>query len=257
VVSQGWTREQVLATLHLYTQLSFGQLHQRNPEVKALAERMRRTPGSVAMKLTNLASLDPQVTGRGRKGLAGASQLDRRVWEELQAHWDRVALQAASAYEQLTGGAPSTIVDADEAIPEFKQGRTSLRTVPTRNNQSWFRKAVLNSYKGKCCISGLSEERLLIASHIVPWSEDTENRLNPQNGLCLSALHDKAFDLGLITVTQEYQVLVSPKLKAKSADTFLAESLLQYDGKAISLPERFKPKSEFLAWHGKRFGYGT
>jgi putative restriction endonuclease len=103
----------------------------------------------------------------------------------------------------------------------------------------------------------LTEERLLITSRIVPWSEDTENRLNPQNGLCLSALHDKAFDLGLITVTPEYRVLVSPKLKAKSADSFLTERLLCFDGKVISLPERFRPKTEFLAWHGQRFGYGT
>jgi putative restriction endonuclease len=70
-------------------------------------------------------------------------------------------------------------------------------------------------------------------------------------------LHDKAFDLGLITVTPEYRVLVSPRLRAKAADAFMAESLLQFDGVGIALPERFRPKAEFLAWHGQRFGYGT
>jgi len=251
-----WTRDEVLAALHLYTQLRFGQLHQRNPDVRALADRMGRTPGSVAMKLTNLASLDAQITANGRKGLAGASRLDRAVWSELQSHWDAVALQAASSYEQLMGLVTTPLDEPDEEPPEFAEGRTSLRTVLGRTNQQWFRKAVMNSYQSRCCISGLSEERLLIASHIVPWSEDTENRLNPQNGLCLSALHDKAFDLGLITVTPEYRVLVSPKLKAKSADSFLTESLLCFDGKVIALPERFRPKAEFLAWHGQRFGYG-
>jgi putative restriction endonuclease len=253
---QAWTRDEVLAALHLYTQLSFGQLHQRNPEIKALADRMGRTPSSVAMKLTNLASLDPQITASGRKGLPGASQLDRAVWDELQSHWDSIALQAASSYEQMMGLVTTPLDESDEELPEFAEGRTSLRVIRARTNQQWFRKAVLNSYQSRCCISGLTEERLLIASHIVPWSEDTENRLNPQNGLCLSALHDKAFDLGLITVTPEYRVLVSPKLKAKSADAFMAESLLRFDGETIELPERFRPKAAFLAWHGQRFGYG-
>ncbi|MEY2844153.1 MAG: hypothetical protein RI920_2190, partial [Pseudomonadota bacterium] len=102
-MSRNWTREQVLAALHLYTQLSFGQLHQRNPDIKALAERMGRTPSSVAMKLTNLASLDPQITASGRKGLPGASQLDREVWAELQANWDAVAMDAAAACEAMLG----------------------------------------------------------------------------------------------------------------------------------------------------------
>jgi putative restriction endonuclease len=58
---------------------------------------MGRTPGSVAMKLTNLASLDAQITANGRKSLASTSRLDRAVWSELQSHWDVVALQAASS----------------------------------------------------------------------------------------------------------------------------------------------------------------
>ena len=99
------------------------------------------------------------------------------------------------------------------------------------------------------------EERLLIASHIVPWREDHHNRLNPQNGLCLSALHDRAFDQGLITVTPEYLVVVSPALKRKSADSFLADALLSYDQSKIKLPERFKPSPDFLQWHGQHFGY--
>lgn len=252
-----WTRDEVLAALHLYTQLSFGQLHKGNADIKALAAKMDRTPSSVAMKLTNLASLDPQITANGRKGLPGASALDRSVWAELQSHWDVTALQAAAAFERIAEHADVAVNDA-EALnhePVFAEGLTRAAMVQVRKNQHIFRRAVLNSYNNRCCISGLSEERLLIASHIVPWSEDKQNRLNPQNGLCLSALHDKAFDVGLITVTPDHRVLVSPSLKRKSADTFMAESLLKFDQHPIVLPERFKPKAEFLAWHGQRFGF--
>jgi putative restriction endonuclease len=252
---RNWTREQVLAALHLYTQLSFGQLHQRNPDIKNLAERMGRTPSSVAMKLTNLASLDPQITASGRKGLPGASQLDREVWADLQSNWDSVAMDAAAACAAILGTTEPPEEGTTSELPAFREGRTVERKIQVRANQSWFRKAVLNSYQSRCCISGLTDDRLLIASHIVPWSEDTKNRLNPQNGLCLSALHDKAFDQGLITVTPDFKVAVAPALKRKSADAFLATSLLAFEGQAIQLPERFKPKEEFLAWHGKHFGF--
>ena len=252
---RAWTRDEVLAALHLYTQLSFGQLHKGNADIQALAAKMERTPSSVAMKLTNLASLDPQITASGRKGMSGASALDRAVWDELQGNWDATALAAQDSYARLLGGQPSKEHHDEPDTWLHTEGRTRTALVRVRANQHLFRRAVLNSYSNTCCISGLSDERLLIASHIVPWREDHHNRLNPQNGLCLSALHDRAFDQGLITVTPEYVVVVSPALKRKSADSFLADALLSYDQSKIKLPERFKPSPDFLQWHGQHFGY--
>lgn len=97
-------------------------------------------------------------------------------------------------------------------------------------------------------MSGLSEPRLLVASHIVPWSKDKANRLNPSNGLCLSAIHDKAFDKGLITLTDDFKIVVSEELKRKN-DSFIIEVLLPLNGLAIEPPERFVPQAEFIAWH--------
>lgn len=253
-MSKAWSRSEVLAALHLYTQLSFGQLHQRNADIQALAQQLNRTPSSVAMKLTNLASLDPQITASGRKGLPGASALDREIWAQLMAHWDDIALQAAEAYATVMS-VSAELPPEEDAAPLFGEGKTADRLVQVRTNQAWFRKAVLNSYKQRCCISGLAEPRLLVASHIVPWREDSANRLNPQNGLCLSVLHDKAFDLGLITVTPEFKVVVSPVLKAQRDNTLVTEGLLKYDGCEISMPERFGPRKDFLAWHGRHFGF--
>jgi putative restriction endonuclease len=137
--------------------------------------------------------LDPQIVASGRSGMGNASKLDKAIWQELLADWDRVALEAAAEYERLatSHGLPpdADIADALELIPE---GMTRLATVNVRVNQARFRKAVLAGYDATCCISGLRHENLVIASHIVPWAQDTKNRLNPQNGLCLSALHDRA-----------------------------------------------------------------
>ena len=251
-----WTRSQTLAALHVYLQLPFGQLHHRNPKIKQLAQWIARTPSSIALKLVNFASLDPAVVASGRSGMANASNLDKVIWAELQPPWDGVALEAAAAYGRLASG-HGVEADADllKELPVQEEGRTRSATVQVRVNQARFRAAVLTSYNATCCISGLQHHKLLIASHIVPWSEDTHNRLNPQNGLCLSALHDRAYDQGLITVMPDYTVRVAPTLQAQTPDPFMAESLLRFDGQSIRLPERFAPAPAFLERHARRFGF--
>lgn len=251
-----WTRDETLAALHVYFQLSFGQLHQRNPLIQQLAAWIGRTPGSVALKLVNFASLDPQVRASGRAGMSNASNLDRLIWIELNEDWDLVAGEAAHVYEHYGtehGVKPGS--DVVEEVPEIAEGKTVTATVKVRVNQARFRRAVLASYTARCCISGLAVPQLLIASHIVPWSMDAKNRLNPQNGLCLSALHDKAFDVGMITVLPNYTVQVSKRLMGADLDDFTKQALAKYDGCAIALPERFKPNASFLAAHASRFGF--
>ena len=94
-----------------------------------------------------------------------------------------------------------------------------------------------------------------MASHIVPWSVDKKNRLNPQNGLCLSALHDKAYDQGLLTVMPDHTIRVARNLQASEPDPFLNFALMQFHGKRIRMPERFRPSPDFLSAHASRFGF--
>ncbi len=254
--SPNWTRPETLAALHVYFQLPFGQLHRGQPKIKELAGWIGRTANSVALKLVNFASQDPQIAARGLSGMGHASNLDKAIWLELQTHWDPVALEAAAEYEKLARD-NSVVPDADllEELADFAEGKTRNATVQVRVNQARFRKSVLASYNATCCISGLQHEKLVIASHIVPWSMDTKNRLNPQNGLCLSALHDKAYDQGLITVMPDYTVRISQTFKANKEDRFMADALLRFDGKAINLPEKFRPAPEFLEFHARTFGF--
>jgi len=252
-----WTRQHTLAAFHLYTLLSFGRLHQRAPEIQQLAQWQGRTPSSLAMKLVNFASLDPQIVASGRAGLSGATKQDRELWAELQQDWDTVATEAADAYAALalTHGIQSDDEFLQDEQEEFADGRTRSAMVQVRVNQARFRKSILASYNATCCISGLRHEKLVIASHIVPWSNDTKNRLNPQNGLCLSALHDRAYDQGLVTVMPDYTVRISTKLIAQHDDRFMADALLRFDGKSISLPEKFRPAPQFLEFHARAFGF--
>ena len=137
----------------------------------------------------------------------------------------------------------------------IEEGKMRSAWVQVRVNQARFRNSVLASYHATCCIRGLQHEKLVIASHIVSWRMDRKNHLNPQNGLCLSALHDKAYDQGLITVMPDFTVRVSPAFKAHQADSFMADALLRFNGQAIRLPERFRPAPEFLAFHARAFGF--
>lgn len=243
-----WTKEQLKLAFYLYCQLPFGRLHSRNPEIIQLAKQIGRTPSAVAMKLVNFASLDPAITGTGRSGLGNASSMDREVWEEFRADWEKLAVECELLRRNLDASAP-TIDEADEQlVPEDFTGETKKVITEQRIKQNFFRRAVLSSYHGRCCMSGLSEQRLLIASHIVPWSKDKANRLNPSNGLCLSAIHDRAFDKGLITLTDDFKIVVSDEIKRRD-EHFIKSVISSLHGRQIELPERFMPSVEFISRH--------
>ncbi len=261
-----WTRPQVMAALHLYFLLPFGKLDRHTPQVIQLGTWLGRTTNAVALKLVNLASLDPAITTTGRVGMRKSSALDKQIWRELAINWDKTALEAAAHYAQLAAqnaaSAKAIRINsedsddfADRIDAVIPPGKTHAAVVQVRVNQAQFRQSVLARYNGTCCVSGLQNDKLLIASHIVPWSEDKTNRLNPQNGLCLSALHDRAYDQGLMTVTPDFKIHVSPTIKALKGDTFIQDSLMRFDQKPLVLPERFRPGAAFLARHAARFGF--
>ena len=96
-----WTKEQLKLAFHLYCQLPFGKLHSRNPEIIKLAKLIGRTPGAVAMKLVNFASLDPAITSTGRTGLGNAGSLDKEVWAEFHADWEKLAVECEMRSESV------------------------------------------------------------------------------------------------------------------------------------------------------------
>lgn len=239
-----WTRDESMLVMNLYSKLTFGRLHARTPEVIDLANIIGRTPGAIAYKLVNFASLDPEQIARGIKGASHTSNLDRQIWGEFYENWDENFIES----EKLLAKAKKSTVEKLNKIDLkeiLNEGKDVERIVKVRLNQSIFRTLVLANYDNKCCITGIENPELLIASHITPWSKDEKNRLNPINGLLLNALHDKAFENGLIAIDSEYKICVSSKLKVKNDDTL--NSLFGiYEGKSIFLPKKFPPSVEFL-----------
>lgn len=250
-----WTREQTLVALNLYCQLPFGRFHQHNPLIIDMAAKIDRTPSALAMKLSNLASLDSSFRASGRVGLEGASSLDKEIWEEFQKNPERMGEESQRIVDDLVVGDAHLGELSSERLPEAKLddyfSDSPEVVVRVRRKQGFFRKAVLSSYETRCCMSGVADSRLLIASHIVPWATAPESRLNPANGLCLSVLHDRAYDQGLITVTTSFQVKVSDTLKESFDNPMVRDCLIGIDGRKIMLPRKFVPNPDFLEYHEK------
>lgn len=230
--------------INLYCKLPFGQYDKGNAEVKKLALLIDRTPSAVAMKLSNFASLDPVHQARGVKGMDGASKLDRAIWAEYMADMENYPYQGELLRAQLENQSVEQLTEIDVAdLP--KEGKERSAIVKTRVNQGFFRKMVLAAYNNTCCITGLNIPSLLVAGHIRTWASDPHNRMNPSNGLCLNALHDRAFEQGLIGIRADYTIHIASLIKKSKG----ASLLTAYEGKQLKLPKKFLPDPAFLQEH--------
>lgn len=253
-----WTREHALIALNLYGKLPFGKFDKTNRVIIDVASRMGRSAGSLAMKLGNLASLDPVQRARGIKGLSGVSKQDRAMWKEFQSHINDLGPESEQLLHDLFTKDDSQEVDFLERDrirlesnlrpPSGPTERAAL--VPVRRGQQFFRQTVINCYGVSCCISGINVPRLLVASHIKPWRNFPEERLNPRNGLCLSTLHDAAFDAGLITLDEKLCLVLGRRLKSYFPQPMLEQSFMPFEGQEIQRPKKIaEPDPDFLRHH--------
>lgn len=247
-----WTREQLLVAFTLYSQIPFGRLHANNPDIIHYAGLIGRTPSALAMKLVNLASLDPFIINSGRRGLTGASKADQALWQEMNHDSEAFESQCQLAMRQLEK--PTTALH-DSGMEDFS-GRERTTIVNARIGQQLFRKRVLDAYENRCCLTELEEPMLLVASHIRPWKHSVEHQLNPSNGLCLSNLHDKAFDRGLITFNEHLELVLSPRIK-RLKSTASEENFARYEGRTLRLPLEYHPDAGQLAYHRQNIFIAT
>ncbi len=248
-----WARDELIVAFNLYCKIPFGTIHLRNPSIIELAKAIGRTPSAVSWKLANFARLDPSLQKRNIAGATHGARAEVEVWNEFSHDWEKLAFESERLLSQFTGHTPVT----KEEIGDFPAGLSREALVRVRINQGFFRAAVLAAYDGRCCITGLSIPKLLNASHIVPWTVDSKNRTNPSNGLCLNALHDRAFDGGLLTVTPQMKVRLSPRIEKKASDEFAQEFLLRYQNASISPPRHFAPNVDFLRYHNENIFLGS
>lgn len=247
-----WTHEELILAFNLYSKTPFGRIDQRNPEIIALAKILGRTAASVTWKLSNFARLDPALKARGIKGASHGSKREIEIWNEFNENWDALAFEGERLRAKMLGQSVERLNGIDEReLPV--EGKERERLVKVRVNQRLFRSAVLAAYGNRCCITGISVPALLSASHIAPWSADSKNRMNPKNGLCLSLVHHRAFDIGLIKITSDFRVKVSSTLLQIRDDSGIEDFFGKYEGQKMRLPSRFLPDPKLLKRHSKLF----
>ena len=127
---------------------------------------------------------------------------------------------------------------ADYVAPEsVSERRYALQTVKQRLHQASFREAVITAYNGRCALSGLPEQRLLDAAHIISDKDEQLGQPVVPNGLPLSKIHHAAFDAHLIGIDPDYRLHVSERL-LDLHDGPMLDALKQLDGGMLYLPTR-------------------
>ena len=130
----------------------------------------------------------------------------------------------------------------------------ALRLIKQRLHQNSFREAVITAYSGRCAISGLPEQRLLDAAHIISDTNELMGQPVVPNGLALSKIHHAAFDKHLIGIDPDYRLHVSERLLDQH-DGPMLEALKRLEGEILHLPsrERDYPDRDRLALRFERF----
>lgn len=257
-----WTQDEIIVALCLYYKLASGTFSgTREQAIDGVASILGRSHASVEFKLSNLSACDDtsKITG-----LTNINKYDKIIFDKYFLHIDQlfkdgsnIIKNSSQSFDRsknvLTEDNPY-MEDNYDSSDKLNQtdanysGEETIRLVKTREKQWAFRTKLLSTYEHRCCISGISQPELLIASHIIPWADNKEKRLDPSNGLLLNALLDRAFDKGLITFdATDLSLKISDRLKdAKSLDY-----LNQYRGAVLTKPrnERATPSKENLEYH--------
>lgn len=245
--SNNWTIEETIVAFNVYCKIPFKSSSKNNPTIIKYANIIGRSPSALNMKVGNFGRLDPELKKQGIVGLGNGSKLDEIVWNEFNGNWDKLAFESEQLIAKFQNKKVEEVEDFD--LTELPEGKERETIIKARVNQCFFRSSILSSYDLKCCITGLSIPDFSVASHIIPWVRDKENRTNPRNGLCLNSIHDKAFDKGYITVTPDYKVLVSRYFDSYSDEKAVYDLFVKYQNRPITLPDKFLPNKEFLDWH--------
>lgn len=164
--------------------------------------------------------------------------------EALEARFPTTS-QGDAAAEALESD-PVEVEDFREKIEKKNyEVPDSTATVKTRGSaQKAFAEAVKANYGYRCAITGIGTRDFLVASHIVPWSEDQSVRLDPSNGICLSLLVDRAFERGQLLIHDDLTMRID--WAKVGDDEALRKQLEPHDGQKLKAPANDAPQQKYL-----------
>lgn len=244
-----WTREETIVAFNVYCKIPFKSSSKTHPMIIKYANLLNRTPSALNMKIGNIGRLDPDLKRQGISGLVHGAKMEEEVWNEFYGNPELLAFESEKIISKLQGKSIEKIIDTND----LPQGKEREIIIKQRINQSFFRMTVLSSYNNRCCISGIGNIELLEACHIVGWSENTANRTNPQNGLCMNSFFHKAYDKLFIAISPDLTIIISDELLQNTVDNKFRKYLECINGEKIIMPNKFLSKKEFLQVHYEKF----
>lgn len=244
-----WSREEYILTLDLYLNHPEVVGDSADEKVQETASLIGRTPGAVALRLGNYRHIDPA----GSIGLSHVSGDCRRIWQEYHDIPSELAREAERIRAELRGssGTETGPRAADDSGSEVATGE-SPASGTARQGQTEFRAAILDRYDGECLLCDVQEPGLLVAGHILPWADFEDERGDPDNGILLCYTHHEAFDLGMFTVSESYEMVVSPHFDPEG--DFERRTIGDRDGETLSFPEE-RPNPSYLSTHNERLDW--
>ena len=245
----------MILALSVYFQLPFGRLNHTTPEVKELARILGRSENSAALRLVNFAACDPYIINSGRTGMTSGIGVCMPIWEEFYEDRERLFSEALRIKAALLH---KSVEETLHLTASDLEGKERTAVIRQRVNQSVFRSMILYNYEERCAITGINIPELLVAGHIIPWADSSpQQKLSPENGICLSALYDKAFDKGLITISpDDYTICLSSALQEYETQEFYDQHFGCISGQKITMPIEHKPNRDFLAYHREKVFLG-
>lgn len=242
-----WTREQLIMALNVYCKIPFKDVKEWHPVILKYAPLIGRSTVALKMKVGNFGRFDPILKAQGIVGLSNGNKGEESVWNEFWDNPEKLAFESEKLFAEKAG---KPIEDyeglSEDELPEGKERETIIRQ---RVNQCFFHDAVLTAYLNQCCITGITNTPLLEACHISGWAEDVQNRTNPKNGLCMTPTFHRAYDKYLMTITPDYEIVLSENFLCGAKDNTTLLYLRKLQGRKIRMPEKFAPEQDFLARH--------
>ena len=179
------------------------------------------------------------------------AKMEEVVWNEFKHNPGKLAIESQQIIAKYSH------LSLDELVlgRDYQDypGETREQVVKRRINQDFFRNSVLAAYDYHCCISGIGNQSMLEACHIVDWADEVANRTNPQNGLCMNPFFHKAYDKLLVGISPDYTISVSEELIERCDKEESRVYLRSVDGKQITMPAHFIPDKVLLAIHFERY----
>ena len=137
----------------------------------------------------------------------------------------------------------------DGVAPEPMERYGTPALVKPRLGQGAFRVVVTDAYRRRCALTGESTLPVLEAAHILPFAENGPHDIS--NGILLRSDFHKLFDLGMLTITPELNVEVSPRIREEWSN---GKAYYRFHGQQLAnLPEAAadRPSAAFLQWHNE------